>query len=128
MRHVFGTSKIRFPKQNPLNNVVVLTVEIRHESDADDRDEDTESSTEDSFVDDRIESEQSEIGSNSQDNYDVGDLSSFDIGDIPIDVGNVARNYRHQPNTNLSHILNTILILSAILTMGISLGISMGKY
>jgi len=99
--------------------------EIRHESDADDRDEDTESSTEDSFVDDRIESEQSEIGSNSQDNYDVGDLSSFDIGDIPIDVGNVARNYRHQPNTNLSHILNTILILSAILTMGISLGISM---
>lgn len=89
-----------------------------------DRDDDTESSTEDG-VDDRIESEQSEADSFSFNN-DVGDLSVFaDIGDLPLDVGNVPRNYIHCPNNHLSTILNIIVIIAAILTMGISLGIIM---
>ncbi|CAL1537687.1 unnamed protein product [Lymnaea stagnalis] len=86
-----------------------------------DRNDDTESSTED----DRIESEQSEADSFSFNN-DVGDLSVFaDIGDLPLDVGNVPRNYIHCPNNHLSTVLNIIVIIAAILTMGISLGIIM---
>ncbi|KAH9489678.1 hypothetical protein Btru_056304 [Bulinus truncatus] len=90
-----------------------------------DVDDDTESSTENG-VDDRIESEQSEAGSFSAQN-DIGDLSVFaDIGDLPLDVGNVPRNYIHSPNNHLSTILNIIVLIAAILTMGISLGIIVG--
>ncbi|GFO06625.1 hypothetical protein PoB_003313000 [Plakobranchus ocellatus] len=89
-----------------------------------DRDDETESSTEEGF-DDRIESEQSEAGSHPALN-DVGDLSAFaDIGDIPLEVGDVRRNYIHCPNNRLSSVLNVILVLATILTMGISLGIIM---
>ncbi|CAG5119366.1 unnamed protein product [Candidula unifasciata] len=89
-----------------------------------DRDEDTESSTEEG-IDDRIESEQSEAGSLSAQN-DVGDLSVFaDIGDLPLVAGDVPRNYIHRPNNHLSTVLNIIVVLVAILTMGISLGIIM---
>lgn len=91
-----------------------------------DRDEDTESSTEEA-IDDRIESEQSEAGSLSAQN-DVGDLSVFaDIGDLPLVAGDVPRNYIHRPNNHLSTVLNIIVVLVAILTMGISLGIIMGR-
>ncbi|XP_059139399.1 uncharacterized protein LOC131927656 [Physella acuta] len=87
-----------------------------------DQDDDTESSNEEG-VDDRIESEQSETGSLSAHN-DVGDLSVFaDIGDLPLEAG--PRNYIHCPNNHLSTILNIIVVLAAILTMGISLGIIM---
>lgn len=89
-----------------------------------DQDDDTESSNEEG-VDDRIESEQSETGSLSAHN-DVGDLSVFaDIGDLPLEAG--PRNYIHCPNNHLSTVLNIIVVLAAILTMGISLGIIMGK-
>ncbi|XP_055886812.1 uncharacterized protein LOC106070380 isoform X2 [Biomphalaria glabrata] len=95
---------------------------IPYEEDVDD---DTESSTEEG-VDDRIESEQSEAGSLSAQN-DIGDLSVFaDIGDLPLDAGNVPRNYIHSPNNHLSTILNVIVFVAAILTMGISLGIIVG--
>ena len=91
-----------------------------------DRDDETESSTEEG-IDDRIESEQSEAGSHPAVN-DVGDLSAFaDIGDIPLVVGDVRRNYIHRPNNHLSSVLNLSLLLAAILTTGISLGIIMGK-
>uniref|UniRef100_A0A0B7BDL2 Uncharacterized protein n=1 Tax=Arion vulgaris TaxID=1028688 RepID=A0A0B7BDL2_9EUPU len=89
-----------------------------------DRDDDTESTTEEG-IDDRIESEQSEAGSLST-QYDVGDLSVFtDIGDLPLVAGDVPRNYIHRPNNHLSTVLNIIVVLVAILTMGISLGIIM---
>lgn len=112
---------------------LISTEPVRHYeedlSDGDsiaDLDDDTESSVEDA-VDDRIESEQSEVGSVQAQN-DVGDLSAFaDIGDLPLEVGNVARNYIHRPNNRLSTFLNTTVLLAAILTMGISLGIIMGK-
>ena len=42
---------------------------------------------------DHIESEQSEVSSGHYGD-DVGDLSSFDIGEIPLEAGDVARNYR----------------------------------
>lgn len=102
------------PNENPVDNI------------EQDRDDDTESSTEEG-VDDRIESEQSEAGSLSAQN-DVGDLSVFaDIGDLPLIAGDVPRNYIHRPNNHLSTVLNIIVVLVAILTMGISLGIIMGK-
>ncbi|RUS78469.1 hypothetical protein EGW08_013757, partial [Elysia chlorotica] len=89
-----------------------------------DRDDETESSTEEG-TDDRIESEQSEAGSQITAN-DVGDLSAFaDIGDIPLVAGDVRRNYIHRPNNNLTSVLNMSLLLAAILTTGISLGIIM---
>ncbi|XP_005089389.1 uncharacterized protein LOC101851543 [Aplysia californica] len=96
----------------------------RSDGEEEDGDEETESSTEDS-IDDRIESEQSEAGSLPHYN-DIGDLSSVsDIGDLPLVAGNVARNYRHMPNNHLTNVLNVIVLLTAILTMGISLGIIM---
>ncbi|XP_046357226.1 uncharacterized protein LOC124135747 isoform X1 [Haliotis rufescens] len=104
--------------------MVVAPAAEEDDDDDDNGDGDTESVTGNS-VDDRVESDQSDQNSVHQ-NEDE-DQPFDDIGDIPLDAGNVARQYIHKPNKSLNWTLDVIVIMVVLLAIGIGIGHSIGS-